>query len=43
MQSIMNDRPPHITKYGDKATRMSIIIVVHKLWRKRNLINCTVI
>ena len=27
----MNDRPPHITKYSDKATRMSIIILLHAL------------
>ena len=29
--TIMNDRPAHITKYGDKASTMSIIILVHAL------------
>ena len=38
-----NNRPAHITKHGNKATRMSIIILVHALWHKENIINHTII
>ena len=34
-----HNRPAHTKKYGDKATRMSIMSLVRALWRKRNLIN----
>lgn len=41
IQNIVNDRPAHILKPDDKATKMSMIMLVHTLWHKENLINHT--